>query len=183
MVKKGMINQKTVQYEIEYITSFLKRFKRKWERDTFILVNKNTIEDNAIIEIFKHNSDLGELKTVDTVVNNVDSIISNTDNYLLTAVHSNQLKTNYTLNVFADYSEDDLKEILKYYDVDFSNFEKTNYEIEEAVIELYKKYIANELEIAKVKFDLRKKFLNFLKERNKKTNISIMNSYTANIIY
>ena len=184
MVKKGMINEKTVQSEIEYIIAFIKRYKRKWERNTFVLENKNTVEDNAIIEIFKHNTDLGELKTVENLTKiNKNEIILNTDNYLLAAVHKNQPKTTYTLNIFVDYSEEDIKEILKFYKVDFSSFAKTNYDLEDAIVELYKKYISNELELAKVNLNLRKKFINFLKETNKKTNISIMNSYSAKMFY
>lgn len=183
MVIKGKINQKTVKKEIDYIIDIIKKYQNKWNKEKTVIINKNTIEDNTLIEIFKHNEDLGEINFIENLKeleNNM--LLINTDTFMKAATRINHLKTNFTINVFADYSQADLKQILKYYDINNKEYEPTQYNISDELLEAYEKYLYGDFDLTHISPELRKELTNFLQEKNQKTNITIVNSYTADKI-
>lgn len=170
-----ILNKNNVKNEIDYIVNYLKTYKNKWSRENFVIINNNTIEDNAIIEICKNNNlQLNFIKTFEELDNN--SILLNTDNYLMHNTKINYLKTNYTINIFIDYSEEDLKEILEYYKIDFSNFATANYGLDPELLAIYVDYMNGNYKLDSIAPENRKKLIKFLQEKNKNTNISLINS-------
>ena len=69
----------------------------------------------------------------------------------------------------------------KYYNINLEEIEENNYCIEKELIKCYEQYLDNELDIFSLKTDLQTKFLNLLKEKNKKTNRNILNSYNLRL--
>ena len=82
-------------------------------------------------------------------------------------------------NIIKDYNE---KEILKFYKVDFDNANPTPYGMEEELLPFFNKYINNELDVFDLDNESRKKLIEFLKIKNKRTNISFINSSSKILI-
>lgn len=168
-----------ISAEVDYIADFIARYMLLWKRDTLSIINKNTAEDKAFIEIYNHHKEkLGELKFIKNI-NELDnnSILIDTDTILLRETKLNYIKFNYTLNIFIDYSPEYVREILKFYKVDISKLSSTDYGMNEEVLNAFRKYLSNELDIFSIDSDIRKQLIDFLKQRSQKTNKSIMNSY------
>lgn len=165
--------------EVDYIADFISRYMTLWNRNTLSIVNKNTAEDKAFIEIYNHHKEkLGELKFIKDIKELDDnSILIDTDTLLLRETKLNYIKFNYTLNIFIDYSPEYVREILKFYKIDISELSLTDYGMNEDVLSAFRKYLSNELDIFSIDSNIRRQLIDFLKQRNQKTNKSIMNSY------
>ena len=173
-----------VEEEIKYILSLIKKYCINWNRNILALVNKETLEDEVFLQIYEHNKnyfkDIAELVLLDTIDDFYDQtmILINTDNIVLKETKFNELKTNYTLNIFSDYTAIYLQEILKYYKIE-KTLKPTNYNMDNDLVEIYEKYLDGTLDFFQMSSDLRKKLIAFLKKKNERTNINFVNSYTA----
>lgn len=181
MTIEEQLNLMPIEEEIQYMILFIKRYCNLWNIKNLTLVNKNTIEDKAFLAIYKNNKhNLYKLNIVnnikDVILNRGETIIINTDTKLLRETQTNFIKTNYTLNLFLDYTPEYLMEILKFYKVDFDNANPTPYGMEEELLPIFNKYINNELDVFDLDNESRKKLIEFLKIKNKRTNISFINS-------
>ena len=173
-----------IEEEIKYILSLIKKYCINWNRNILALVNKETLEDEVFLQIYEHNKnyfkDIAELVLLDTIDDFYDQtmILINTDNIVLKETKFNELKTNYTLNIFSDYTAIYLQEILKYYKIE-KTLKPTNYNMDNDLVEIYEKYLDGTLDFFQMSSDLRKKLIAFLKKKNERTNINFVNSYTA----
>lgn len=140
MVIKDDIKHMPIQQEINHIVEALNKAIKKIKCSKILLYNSNTIEDNAFLEIYKHNEDkiaanllvMGYGKDVEgqnisyigddidtildvfkNILNNTEIAIVNTDT--LFSEKAEQRKINYNIEVFKDYTMNYLKEILNYY--------------------------------------------------------------------
>lgn len=172
-----------VAHEIQHIVDFVNRYMKLWNKENLFIINNNTPEDKAFIEIYNHNKDkLGNLIIIeDNKDNNIkeyeNTIIIDTDTYLLRQTKLDYIKNNYTLNVFIDYSPEYIKEILSFYKIDLSTLEPTNYGLSEKLLNAFREYLNNTLDVFKMDNKLRLDLIRFLKKRNLKTNKNIINSY------
>ena len=168
-----------ISAEVDYIADFIARYMLLWKRDTLSIIDKNTAEDRAFIEIYNHHKDkLGKLKFIKDIKElDNNSILIDTDTTLLRETKLGYIKYNYTLNIFIDYSPEYIEEILKFYKFDTSKLSPTNYGMSEEVLKAFRKYLSNDLDIFAIDNEIRQQLIAFLRQRNQKTNKSIMNSY------
>lgn len=168
-----------ISAEVDYIADFIAKYMLLWKRDTLSIIDKNTVEDKAFIEIYNHHKDkLGKLKLINDIKElDNNSILIDTDTTLLRETKLEYIKYNYTLNVFMDYSPEYIKAILNFYEIDTSKLLPTDYGMSEEVLNAFRKYLSNDLDIFSIDNNIRQQLIAFLRQRNQKTNKSIMNSY------
>ena len=181
---KEQLEKMPIKNEIEYIISFIIKYKNLWNKNKFVFLRKNTIEDEVFLKIYWENRErigtLFFLKSIEEL-EDTDAILINTDNKITTNMKISRFNTTYTLNIFADYYPEYITEMAKYYNINLEEIEENNYCIEKELIKCYEQYLDNKLDIFSLKTDLQTKFLNLLKEKNKKTNRNILNSYNLRL--
>lgn len=165
--------------EINYISDFVARYMRLWNKHSLAIINKNTIEDKVFIEIYnKFKDKLGLLYLISSEKDLTDDmILIDTDTGLLRETRLNYVKLNYTLNVFIDYTPEYIREVAKYFKVKEDQLSPTDYGMSEEVLKVFRQYLSNELDIFTVAPEARRQLIDFLKLRRQNTNKSIMNSY------
>lgn len=143
MIIREDIKHMPIQDEIEHIVESLNKAIKKIKCSKLLFYNCNTIEDNAFLEIYKHNekriaadllvmgysegvegeniSYIGDsvdimLDIFKFILTNKEVAIVNTDT--LFTEKAEQRKINYNIEIFKDYTMNYLKEILKFYNCD-----------------------------------------------------------------
>lgn len=167
MLIKNDIKHMNIDAEIKHIVESLNLIIKKIGCNNLLLNNKNTLEDIAFLEIYKNNEQLinadllyvgernnvfGEkisyvgmdvdmlLKIFNDILNNKIVAIVNTDTLFLEKANEN--KINFNIEVFKDYSEDFLKEVVKKYKN--TNYNPSYCNLSEKSQEILNKYILHE---------------------------------------
>lgn len=182
MTIEEQLEKMPIKEEIDYLIQTINNICFRWNnRNKLTIINKNTIEDLAFIEIYNHNKDkfyneLVFIKDLTELTN--EMILINTDTYLLSQTKLHPIRINYTINIFIDYTQEYLYKIYLIYGAKFSQCTPTNYGMREDVLEAFKQYLTGTLDITKLDFEVRKELMAFLRERNAPVIKDIPNSYS-----
>lgn len=182
MIIEEQLEKMPIKEEIDYLIQTINNICFRWNnRNKLTIINKNTIEDLAFIEIYNHNKDkfhneLVFIKDLTELTN--EMILINTDTYLLSQTKLHPIKINYTINIFIDYTQEYLYKICLIYGAKFSQCAQTDYGMREDMLEAFKQYLTGTLDITKLDFEVRKELMTFLRERNAPVIKDIPNSYS-----
>lgn len=177
-----MKEYQTIDEELKYIYSIIKKYVNKWKIKKLILINHNTKEDiafNAIYNNFKEN--LPSLENVNFIeeINFLKekAMLINTDTILKKETSLTAIITPFTLNVFADYTPDFINEVLTYFKIEQKIFTETKYDTNKELSQLIYILLKGEKKFEEITEEEKKKLTYFFREKNKKTNCKITNSY------
>lgn len=205
MIIKNDITHMPIQQEINHIIDSLNKAIKKIKCSKILLYNASTVEDNAFLEIYRHNENkiaadlliighqradlkgnnisyIGDdmnimLNIFKNILTNTEIAIINTDT--LFTEKAEQRKINYNIEIFKDYTMDYLKEILKYYN--YNGFIMTPPVLNEELRQILKDYVEN-TDLTKKYTKEQLKNFSMCIPSNAVKNVTIYNSITTNFI-